>query len=220
MATEMIDGVLFVNGVEWKWKYDVRNDRNLFVDVEMTCWDGPAPEGEFPEIIEIGVAELDIATLEIVRSRSYLVTPVFSRISAYCTELTGITPADIRREGGPLSQIGARIAKDFGSRSKQWLSWGADRRAIDRDHALKEVSPTFSGAFVDMGLDFKHSLGQSGGIGLTRAMELYGIERTGRIHSGEQDAVDTALLWAEMARRRREELAHLLGHPKDASPQP
>jgi inhibitor of KinA sporulation pathway (predicted exonuclease) len=61
-----------------------------------------------------------------------------------------------------------------------------------------------------MGLEFKHSLGQSRGIGLTRAMQLYGLERTGRIHSGEQDAIDTALLWAEMARRRRAELLHLL----------
>jgi hypothetical protein len=41
-------------------------------------------------------------------------------------------------------------------------------------------------------------------------MQLYGLERTGRIHSGEQDAIDTALLWAEMARRRRAELLHLL----------
>jgi inhibitor of KinA sporulation pathway (predicted exonuclease) len=191
-------------------KYDVRDDRILFIDVEMTCWDGPAPEGQFPEVIEIGVAELDLATLEITRSQSYLVTPVVSKISPYCIDLTGITPEEMRRRGRPLKEISARIVKDFGSRSKQWMSWGPDRRAIDRDHAAKGVPPTFSAAFVDMGLEFKHSLGQSRGIGLTRAMQLYGLERTGRIHSGEQDAIDTALLWAEMARRRRAELLHLL----------
>jgi len=187
-------------------KYDVRGDRNLFVDVEMTCWEGPPPEGERPEIIEIGIAELDIESLEVTRSQSYLVVPVHSRISDFCTRLTGISPADIRRRGRPLAEVGARIAKDFGSRSKQWLSWGADRRAIDLDHQAKGVPPTFSAAFVDMGLDFKHSLGLSGGMGLTAAMRLYGLERTGRIHSGEQDAIDLAMLWAEMARRRRQEL--------------
>ncbi|NTF17567.1 exonuclease domain-containing protein [Agrobacterium rubi] len=201
-------------------KYDVRDDRNLFVDVEMTCWDGLPPEGEAPEIIEIGVAELDLDTLEVTRSRSYLVKPVFSSISAFCTDLTGIAPADIKRTGRPLIEVGARIAKDFGSRSKQWISWGADRRALDRDHDLKNVPPTFSAAFMDMGLDFKHSLGMSRGIGLTRAMELYGLERTGRIHSGEQDAVDTALLWAEMARRRRDELAYMLDRLSAPSPLP
>lgn len=199
-------------------KYDVRDDRNLFVDVEMTCWEGDVPEGELQEVIEIGVAELDLATLQITRSQSYLVAPAFSTITPYCTELTGISPADMRRHGRPLAQVGARIAKDFGSRSKQWISWGADRRAIERDHGLKGVPPTFSAAFFDMGLDFKHSLGQSRGVGLTKAMELYGLERTGRIHSGEQDAIDTAHLWAEMARRRREELAHLLDRSESAIP--
>lgn len=191
-------------------KYDVRADRILFIDVEMTCWDGPVPEGQAPEVIEIGVAELDLATLEVTRSQSYLVTPVFSKISPYCTDLTGITVEEMRRRGRPLKEVSARIVKDFGSRSKQWMSWGPDRRAIDGDHATKGVPATFSAAFVDMGLEFKHSLGQSRGIGLTRAMQLYGLERTGRIHSGEQDAIDTALLWAEMSRRRRAELLHLL----------
>lgn len=187
-------------------KYDVRHDRNLFVDVEMTCWDGAPPAGQSPEIIEIGIAELDLETLSVTRSESYLVIPTFSFISDYCSELTGITPIDIRRRGRTLSQVAGRIAKDFGSRSKQWLSWGPDRRAIDIDFARKDVPPAFSAAFVDMGLDFRNSLGSSGGIGLTRAMALFGLERTGRVHSGEQDAIDTALLWAEMARRRRRDL--------------
>lgn len=191
-------------------KYDVRDDRILFVDVEMTCWDGPPPEGQIHEIIEIGVAELDLESLLVTRSQSYLVRPEFSEISEYCTDLTGITLKDMRSRGRRLSEVAPRIVKDFGSRSKQWLAWGPDRRAIDRDHELKGVVPSFSAAFVDMGLEFKHSLGQSKGIGLTKAMRLYGLERTGRIHSGEQDAVDTALLWAEMARRRRAELLHLL----------
>jgi inhibitor of KinA sporulation pathway (predicted exonuclease) len=191
-------------------KYDVRDDRILFVDVEMTCWEGPPPDGQFNEIIEIGVAELDLETLLVTRSQSYLIRPEYSEISEYCTNLTGITTKDMRSRGRRLSEVAPRIVKDFGARSKQWLAWGPDRRAIDRDHELKGILPTFSAAFVDMGLEFKHSLGQSKGIGLTKAMQLYGLERTGRIHSGEQDAVDTALLWAEMARRRRAELLHLL----------
>lgn len=195
-------------------KYDVRHDRNLFVDVEMTCWEGSPPDGESPEVIEIGIAELDLETLLVTRSQSYLVTPTFSSISEYCSDLTGITPTDIRRRGRPLSQVAAKISKDFGSRSKQWLSWGPDRRAIDIDFAKKNVPPAFSAAFVDMGLDFRNSLGSSGGIGLTTAMALFGLERTGRIHSGEQDAVDTALLWAEMARRRRCDLL-LSAEPDD-----
>lgn len=195
-------------------KYDVRDDRVLFADVEMTMGDG-VPPGQEPEIIEIGVAELDLESLLVTRSQSYLVINEYTEITSDCTNLTGITARDIRSRGRPLAAVGPRIAKDFGSRSKQWFSWGPDRRAIDRDHLRKGVPATFSAAFVDMGLEFKHSLGQSRGIGLTKAMQLYGLERMGRIHSGEQDAIDTALLWAEMSRRRRAELLHLL-HEYDA----
>jgi Inhibitor of the KinA pathway to sporulation, predicted exonuclease len=199
-------------------KYDVRDDRILFIDVEMTCWSGAPPEGQRSEVIEIGVAELDLDTLEVVRSQSYLVQPVFSRISEYCTELTGIAVDDVRRRGRPLKEVASRLQKDFGTRSKQWLSWGPDRRALERDFAEKGIPFCFSAAFVDMGLEFKHSLGQSRSIGLTRAMQLYGLERTGRIHSGEGDAIDTALLWAEMARRRRAELLHLLQDDAASTP--
>lgn len=198
-------------------KYDVRDDRILFIDNELTCWKGPPPEGESAEIIEIGVAELDVKTLEVTRSHSFLVRPVFSRVSDYCTELTGISVADLRRHGRPLSEVFAKIAKDFGSRSKQWQAWGADRRAIDRDAERKNLASPFSAAFVDMGLDFKLALGSSQSIGLTDAMAMVGLERSGRIHSGENDAVQTALLWAELARRRRLDLVpHLDAAPCSA----
>lgn len=199
-------------------KYDVRHDRILFVDVELTCWQEAPPEGETPEIIEIGIAELDVATLEVGRSHSYLVRPVLSSVSEYCSDLTGITPTDLRKRGRPLAEVYSSIAKDFGSRSKQWLAWGPDRRAIDRDAFSKKLVSPFSAAFVDMGLEFKLSLGFSQSVSLTDAMAMAGLERSGRIHSGENDAVQTALLWAEMARRLRLDLRPEL--LSDISPKP
>jgi inhibitor of KinA sporulation pathway (predicted exonuclease) len=54
-----------------------------------------------------------------------------------------------------------------------------------------------------MGMYFSLSLGLGRAIGLTEAMELFGLERSGRVHSGIDDAVDTARLWAAMAARTR-----------------
>ena len=53
-------------------KYKVRQDKRLHVDFEMTCPDDDAPL-DIPfesEIIEMGVVELDLETLELGRRDS------------------------------------------------------------------------------------------------------------------------------------------------------
>jgi hypothetical protein len=72
-------------------KYDVRRDRVLFVDVEMACWDGHPPAGQVPEIIEFGLAEVDVASLGIMRSGSLLARPVRSQV---CPLLRGAHGTD------------------------------------------------------------------------------------------------------------------------------
>ena len=69
-----------------------RLDAVLVVDVEATCWKGATPPGETSEIIEIGVCLADVATGERRERESILVKPTRSGISAFCTELTTITP--------------------------------------------------------------------------------------------------------------------------------
>jgi inhibitor of KinA sporulation pathway (predicted exonuclease) len=184
-------------------KYVVRKDRILFPDNELTCWKEGPPPGERPEIIEIGVAELDVESLTITRAKSYLVRPQFSTVSPYCTELTGHTEAALRKNGHPLPEVYRRIEKDFGTGSKAYFAWGRDREALERDAALKGTVSPFSAAFVDLGMYFSMTMGLGRAVGLTEAMELHGLERSGRIHSGVDDAIDTARLWAEMARRSR-----------------
>lgn len=39
-------------------------DQILVIDVESTCWDGPTPDGQSSEIIEIGVCTVDVHSLE------------------------------------------------------------------------------------------------------------------------------------------------------------
>ncbi|WP_407562033.1 exonuclease domain-containing protein [Streptomyces sp. 184] len=67
-------------------------DRVLVVDVEATCWEGPPPAGMSPEIIEIGLCELDVPTGERISRRSVLVRPERSEVGDFCTRLTTLTP--------------------------------------------------------------------------------------------------------------------------------
>jgi hypothetical protein len=67
-------------------------DKIIVIDLESTCWEGPPPEGQVSEIIEIGVVTLDVASLERVEKQSILIKPVKSQISEFCTKLTTLTP--------------------------------------------------------------------------------------------------------------------------------
>lgn len=187
-------------------RYDVRRDRILFVDVEMTCWDGPPPPGESPEIIEFGLAEVDVASLELSRSVSFLVRPTRSRVSAYCESLTGITERALRARARPLQEIAGTLRRNWGTASKAWMAWGADRRAIDADCEHAGIPSPFSASFHDIGIQFGLMLGSSGGVGLDRAIGLLGVERSGIAHSGEGDAVTAARAWTALASRLRSDL--------------
>jgi hypothetical protein len=68
----------------WSWKVrkgimivseDEREHHSaLYIDLELSCWAGAPPRGMRQEIIEIGVVELDLATLEITRGKFTLCT--------------------------------------------------------------------------------------------------------------------------------------------------
>lgn len=184
-------------------KYVVRKDKILFLDNEETCWEELPPPGESAEVFEIGVAELSVESLQVTRSKSFLIRPRWSTVSPYCSELTGHNPESIRKHGRPAPEVFRAIDKEFGPGSKAWFAWGRDRQSIERDAARHGVISPFSAAYVDMGMYFSLSLGLGRAIGLTEAMELFGLERSGRVHSGIDDAVDTARLWAAMAARTR-----------------
>lgn len=184
-------------------KFKVRRDRILFLDVEMTCWDGPPPEGEVQEIIEFGMAEVDVPTLALVRTGSILVRPESSKVSPYCERLTGITSERLRREGRRLSEVVGTLKKEWGTMSKAWMSWGADRRAVEADCGAKRVANPFSEAFHDIGMQFSFMMGSSGSIGLREAGTSLGLDFEGRHHSGEDDAAQAARIWIALARRLR-----------------
>ncbi len=73
-------------------------NRVVCFDLEMCCWnvDGKGTTGE---IIEIGLAEIDLAKQEIVKRAQYYVKPEKDEVSLFCTELTGITPRKIEKQG-------------------------------------------------------------------------------------------------------------------------
>jgi inhibitor of KinA sporulation pathway (predicted exonuclease) len=81
----------------------------VIFDTEFTAWEGSAQRnwtapGEFREIIQIGAIVADAATLTETGSFCVVVKPTLNPVlSDYITALTGITNADVQRDGMSLS---------------------------------------------------------------------------------------------------------------------
>ena len=179
-------------------KYKVKLGRSLAVDFEMTCWERGDIHAQTPEIIQIGIAELDIKTFSRIRSCSWYVKNDLSGISDYCTSITGITQKILDKQGVPLSEAARLIAKKYGSRNKSWFAWGSDKNAHDNDCFVKSVEPFLSNAFIDVGLLYSQIASEHKSVGLDEIAERLGITFEGRPHDAKADAEVLCDVWSNL----------------------
>lgn len=166
----------------------------LAIDLEATCWRGDPPAGMQSEIIEVGVAELDIQTLEITRAEALLVRPQHSQVSAFCTELTGITPTDV--ENAPtFPEVAARLREEYQALERPWASWGDyDRAMLRRMSELHGCPHAVSGRHLNAKTLYALARGQTRELGLARAVANLGLTFEGRNHRGVDDARAVAMV--------------------------
>jgi inhibitor of KinA sporulation pathway (predicted exonuclease) len=95
----------------------------MVVDLEATCWETHnPPTGQYKEIIEIGWAliNLEASPPTIEQNGTYLVKPTRSKVSAFCTELTSITPRLLNQEGMTLKEAYDKLQEENKSKSYSW----------------------------------------------------------------------------------------------------
>jgi inhibitor of KinA sporulation pathway (predicted exonuclease) len=98
-------------------------DRYLnVVDVEATCWSDQPPAGMVNEIIEVGLTVVDLKEARRVAKHSILVRPQRSTVSEFCTQLTGLTQAQIDC-GLTFAEACKQLAVAFEAGSRCWSSW-------------------------------------------------------------------------------------------------
>lgn len=90
---------------------------------------------------------------------------------------------------------------------------GIRPRAVKIECERHSIPSPFSASFHDFGLQFGLMLGEGREIGLDEAVALLGVERFGKTHSGEGDAVTAARTWIATAERMRDWLAPSLAGP-------
>jgi inhibitor of KinA sporulation pathway (predicted exonuclease) len=187
-----------------KDKDSFRTDRLLVVDLELTCWESQEPpEGEHPDIIEIGIAEVDNGKLEVLRRGRFLVRPERSRLGEFCSRLTGITPGELGRHGRPFREVCRSIDREWAPRHKTWAAWGKDAIAMEEAASFHGVGNPFSASHLDLGHLYDLFSGSPQRVGLVAAMGSLGLEQEGEQHRAEDDAAGAARVYIELAKRLR-----------------
>lgn len=175
-------------------------DRILVVDVESTCWAGELPPGEMSEIIEIGLCLVDVATLTRVERHSILIRPTCSTVSAYCTQLTTLTQADVDA-GIPLANACRQLDQQHKSRQRLLASYGDyDRVQFERNCAAFGIAYPFGQTHLNVKNLAAVSYGWSREVGMGEALLRVGLPLEGTHHRGGDDAWNIAgllchLLW-------------------------
>jgi inhibitor of KinA sporulation pathway (predicted exonuclease) len=185
--------------------------RSIYVDVELTCWKGVPPPGMKPEIIEIGIVEMDLATLEIPREKSYFVRPRRWEISSLCTNLTGITETDIQ-SGRPFVEVLTALTEEFAPSQALCCTWGNDAALIaDACQTIGLKAPLRN--LLDLAYLFQRLFLLKQPTGLSSAIQMLGFDFEGVPHGALMDARNTARLHAAIIRRMR-------GDPNPPPPSP
>ncbi|CAL9272225.1 hypothetical protein SUDANB5_00671 [Streptomyces sp. SudanB5_2050] len=168
------------------------------IDVEATCWAGQPPPGAVSEVVEIGLAVVDLVARERVERHRVMVRPARSRVSAFCTELTGITQAEADA-GMSFADACDTLVRLHGAAVRPWASWGDyDRHQFVRQCAADGVPYPFGRPAERTHTNAKAVFTGAHGLrkrpGMAQALDLAGLPLEGRHHRGVDDAWNIAKL--------------------------
>ncbi|MFD9866559.1 exonuclease domain-containing protein [Streptomyces niveus] len=180
---------------------DVEGHLLNVVDVEATCWEGQPPPGQVNEIIEIGLTVVDLRAGERIAKHRLLVRPARSEVSAFCTELTGLTPVEVA--GGLSFAEACRVlARDHRAGVLPWASWGDyDRNQFTRQCRRTGTEYPFGHRHTNAKAVFTASYGLRRRPGMAQALRVAGLPLEGRHHRGDDDAWNIAALVVRLAGR-------------------
>jgi inhibitor of KinA sporulation pathway (predicted exonuclease) len=182
---------------------DAQHEHALYIDLEWNCWDAAPIPGRHQEIIEIGVVEVRLDTLEMIGEKDYLIRPRLLDISAACTQITGLTAEDLK-QAPPFPDVLRQFEEDFQPQGKLCCAWGNDASVLDSACSRHKVPCPLRNR-VDVGLLFWHIFLLKDQPSLRKAIEIIGIPYDGIAHTALGDARNTARVHAEIIRRMKRE---------------
>lgn len=166
----------------------------LVVDVESTCWELPEvkPDLDFSEIIEIGIAVVNIKTLKLIKNDSIIIRPQNSTVSKFCTKLTTLTQEYVD-QGMTFQAAMAVLKRDYESENRTMVSWGDyDRKMFERNCKDYGCKYPFGPRHFNLKNSFTMLHGLDREPGMDTALDYLGMKLDGTHHRGIDDARNIA----------------------------
>ncbi|MFT5686445.1 MAG: 3'-5' exoribonuclease 1 [Myxococcota bacterium] len=160
----------------------------LVVDLEATCDRGGFPR-DLMETIEIGAVYVDGKTLQPLEEFQTFIKPIRrTQLTAFCTELTSITQADV--DAAPLfGEAITALGKFLGSRLPRFCSWGDyDWHQLSRDARMHGLRLPMKSDNLNLKQAFSDAHGTRKRFGMKAALKKVGIPLDGTHHRGIDDA--------------------------------
>ena len=174
------------------------SDHFLVVDLEGTCDKTGFPRGE-RETIEIGAVLVRASDLKTVREFQTFVRPVRHPVlTQYCRDLTSISQLDVESASGFVEAFQAFCALTPNIQTTPLVSWGGyDQRQLKRDCVYHGIEFP-CGKHIDLSLSFMRHAGLKRRLSMVNAMKRVGLELSGVLHRGIDDARNLTRLmpWA------------------------
>ena len=166
----------------------------LVVDLEATCDQRDFPR-DLMETIEIGAVYVDGRTLEPVEEFQTFIKPIRRpQLTAFCTELTSITQADVDAAPGFREAI-TRLGKFLNGRVPRFASWGAyDWHQLSRDARMHGLRLPLRGDPLNLKQAFSEAMGTRKRFGMKSALMRVDLPLDGTHHRGIDDARNIAKL--------------------------
>ncbi len=176
-------------------------DQIIVIDIECTCWKGNPPPDEESEIIEVGICTLDVASWRRGLKRSVLVRPTQSRVSAFCTQLTTLTQAQVDT-GVSFSRVCSLLQDEYRSSERVWASYGDyDRSQFVRQCYASGIVYPFGASHLNIKTLFALIYKLRHEVGMAQALDLLKLPLEGTHHRGGDDAWNAAAILARVLNR-------------------
>lgn len=177
----------------------------LIIDVESTCWEPPEfqPANEISEIIEIGIAVVDLDTLEMIVNDSIIVKPQRSKLSKFCTKLTTLTP-EMVANGFRFQAACELLRSKYLSDKRVFASWGDyDRKQFSQNCQDYNVKYPFGPRHMNLRNMFTVLHGLDKEPEVPAAVTMVGGTFDGTAHRGIDDAKNIATIFSNTLRTFR-----------------
>jgi len=155
------------------------------------------------EIIEVGIALLDVNDLTISDNKGFLIKPRYSEVSDFCTELTSITP-EMVVNAPTFDYVCRRIISEYNTKARMWASYGEyDKKQFKKSCNKFQVEYPFN----DKHLNIKTLASIYYGwdeVGMDKLLNKLKIPLEGTHHRGCDDANNIAKILSSILERGRD----------------